>query len=116
MFIAHEDTHRDEDARLFCGDDPVTGEVIHIDGVGRLIAAISCVEGVPSGTQTCWYPDGKKRSMGNVRYGIAIGEWRVWHPNGNLARYTLFHTQGHRVSLQKWNKEGNLMKDRSYPQ
>ncbi|WP_146022049.1 toxin-antitoxin system YwqK family antitoxin [Streptomyces sp. CB02959] len=114
MRVEYEDCYRDEDARLHYEDDPFTGEVVSRDRQGRMIGLASYVDGVPSGPQNQWYPDGTKKKEGQTRYGLAVGEWRRWHPNGQLAEYSVFTPQGEYERLQKWDKEGNLTKDESF--
>ncbi|MEU7258603.1 hypothetical protein AB0B21_22720 [Streptomyces rimosus] len=109
--IEHKDTHRDKDARLHCGDELVTGEVVSRDHEGRVIALISYVEGVPSGPHVRWYPDGTKKKEGQTRRGLAVGAWRKWHPNGQLAEHTVFDDRGMPVRRQAWDREGNLTED-----
>lgn len=109
--IEHKDTHRDEDSRLHCGDELVTGEVVSRDREGRIIALISYVDGVPSGPHIRWYPDGTKKKEGQTRWGLAVGDWRKWHPNGQLAEHTVFDLRGMPVRSQAWDKDGNLTED-----
>lgn len=111
MSIEFQDTHRGEGARLHCGDELVTGEVISRDSEGRIIAAIFYVDGVPSGPHTRWYPDGTKKKEDQTRWGLAVGDWRKWHPNGQLAEHTVFNSQGMEVRYQAWDKDGNLTED-----
>ncbi len=114
MRIEYEDTYRDEDTRVLCEDGLVTGEVVSRDSEGRIIALTSYHEGVPSGPQTAWYPDGTKKREGLTRYGQAVGDWRKWYPNGQLAEHSVFNEQGRRVRRQKWDKDGNLTEDKSF--
>ncbi|PJN40644.1 hypothetical protein CG747_09805 [Streptomyces sp. CB02959] len=113
--VAYEDCYRDDGARLHYEDDaPFTGDVFARDRQGRVISLASYVDGVPSGPQYQWHPDGTKKSEGRARYGLAIGDWRRWHPNGRLAEHKVFSLQGRYERVQKWDKEGNLVKDKSF--
>ncbi|MEU7639521.1 MULTISPECIES: toxin-antitoxin system YwqK family antitoxin [unclassified Streptomyces] len=114
MRVEYDDCYRDEGARLIYEDDLLTGEAVSRDRQGRVIGLLSFVDGVSSGPQTEWYPDGTKKSEGRTRYGLAIGDWRKWHPNGQLAEHKVFSTQGRYERVQKWDKEGNLVKDKSF--
>ncbi|MFE3646832.1 toxin-antitoxin system YwqK family antitoxin [Streptomyces sp. NPDC059152] len=114
MRVEYEDCYRDEGARLHYEDAPFTGEVVARDQQGRVISLASYVDGIPSGPQTQWYPDGTKKKEGHARYGIAVGDWRRWHPNGQLAEHSVFNPQGRREHRQKWDKEGNLIEDKSF--
>ncbi|MFE1763236.1 toxin-antitoxin system YwqK family antitoxin [Streptomyces angustmyceticus] len=114
MRIDYEDSYRDDDMRVHCEGGPFTGEVVYRDAGGRMRALVSYVEGVPSGPQTKWYPDGSKKKEGQVRWGIAVGDWRRWHPNGQLAEHSFFSLQGRREHRRRWDKDGNLTEDRSF--
>ncbi|MEU7639520.1 toxin-antitoxin system YwqK family antitoxin [Streptomyces sp. NPDC039016] len=113
--VAYEDCYRDEDARLHYEDDPFTGDVFARDPQGRVISLASYVDGVPSGPQTQWYPDGTKKKEGQARYGIAVGDWRRWHPNGQLAEHTVFSLHGCHERLREWDEDGNPTVDESHP-
>ncbi|MFD7666476.1 toxin-antitoxin system YwqK family antitoxin [Streptomyces sp. NPDC059788] len=112
--IEYEDTYRDDAARVLCEDGLVTGEVVSRDQEGRITSLVSYHEGVPSGPQFAWYPDGTMKLEGLTRYGLAVGDWRKWYPNGQLAEHTVFNERGRRASRQKWDKEGNLTEDRTF--
>ncbi|MEW2436628.1 hypothetical protein AB0952_21140 [Streptomyces caniferus] len=114
MRIDDEDSYRDDDMRVHHEDEPFTGEVVHRDADGRVSALICYVEGVPSGPQTEWYSDGSKRNEGQTRWGLAVGDWRRWHPNGRLAEHSVFSPQGRRTRRRRWDQDGNLTEDRSF--
>ncbi|GAA2597966.1 toxin-antitoxin system YwqK family antitoxin [Streptomyces tubercidicus] len=114
MLVEYEDTYLDDDFRVHYEDELLTGEVVHRDGTGRVVAQISYVEGVPSGPQAEWYSDGSKKNEGQTRYGLAIGEWRQWYPNGQLAEHSVFNLQGRRVRRQRWDQDGILAEDKSF--
>ncbi|MFK0262601.1 toxin-antitoxin system YwqK family antitoxin [Streptomyces angustmyceticus] len=114
MRIDYEDSYRDDDMRVHYEEEPFTGEVVHRDAEGRMSALVSYVAGVPSGPQIKWYPDGSKQKEGRARWGIAVGDWRRWHPNGQLAEHSVFSLQGRRERRRRWDKDGNLTEDRSF--
>ncbi|MGW8554129.1 toxin-antitoxin system YwqK family antitoxin [Streptomyces tubercidicus] len=114
MLVEHEDTYLDDDMRVHYEGELLTGEVIHRDGTGRMVAQISYVEGVPSGPQAEWHSDGSKKNEGQTRYGLAIGEWRKWYPNGQLAAHSVFSSEGCLKSRKEWDEEGRLTVDKSY--
>ncbi|MFJ9409554.1 toxin-antitoxin system YwqK family antitoxin [Streptomyces sp. NPDC101393] len=114
MRIEYQDTYRDDDSRVHYEDDPFTGEVASRDGDGRIISLVSYIDGVPSGPQTQWYSDGTKKKEGQARWGLAVGDWRKWHPNGQLAEHSVFSLEGRRVRRQRWDRDGSLTEDKSY--
>jgi antitoxin component YwqK of YwqJK toxin-antitoxin module len=114
MRIDDEDTYLDDGNLVYYQDKPFAGEVVTRDAEGRMISLQNYFEGMPSGLQTHWYPNGSKRAEGNSERGVAVGEWRRWYSNGQLARYSVFDHNGQYVLCQEWDKYGNLTKDRSY--
>lgn len=114
MRIDYEDSYLDDDMRVHYEDELFTGEVVHRDSAGRVIAEISYVEGVPSGPQAEWYSDGTKKNEGQATFGLAVGDWRKWHPNGQLAEHSVFSPQGRRTHRRRWDKDGNLTEDKAF--
>ncbi|MFJ6789995.1 toxin-antitoxin system YwqK family antitoxin [Streptomyces angustmyceticus] len=114
MRIEDEDSYRDDDMRVHYEDEPFTGEVVYRDKEGKVTGLISYIDGVPSGPQTRWYSDGSKKKEGQTRWGLAVGDWRKWHPNGQLAEHSVFNLQGRRERRQRWDKDGNLTEDKSF--
>ncbi|UNO41904.1 hypothetical protein [Streptomyces sp. MST-110588] len=116
MRIEEEDSYMDEHLRVWHGEDLFTGEVIARDTEGRVISLSNYTQGIPDGPQAQWYSDGSKRTEGQNEMGKVVGEWRKWHPNGQLAQHYVFDDKGRCVRRQKWSKDGDLTVDRSYPQ
>ncbi|WP_146022048.1 toxin-antitoxin system YwqK family antitoxin [Streptomyces sp. CB02959] len=79
-----------------------------------MTSLVSYVEGFESGPQAEWYPDGTKKEEGTCRLGVAVGEWRSWRPNGQLAEFSAFNPEGNHLRRQRWDKEGNLTVDKRY--
>ncbi len=114
MRIDDEDTYL-ENGNLVCYQDkPFTGEVVTHDEEGRVVSLVTYFEGFESGPQTEWYPDGSKKEEGTCRLGVAVGEWRTWYPNGQLAEFSAFSRKGKFLRRQRWDEDGNLTVDKTY--
>ncbi|TWP45227.1 hypothetical protein FKR81_39835 [Lentzea tibetensis] len=104
----------DDTMRVLHEDELFTGEVITRDAEGRIVGLVTYFEGVPHGPQGQWYADGSNKKEGQVDWGLAVGDWRAWHPNGQLAEHTVFNENGRRARRQRWDKDGNLTEDKTY--
>ncbi|MGW8554127.1 toxin-antitoxin system YwqK family antitoxin [Streptomyces tubercidicus] len=114
MRIEKEDSYFDDDMLLCHDDAPFTGEVVARDANGQVIGLLNYVEGVEWGPHCQWYPDGSKKKEGTAQRGVAVGDWRKWHPNGQLAEHSVYNSQGWPVRRQQWDENGNVTEDRSY--
>ncbi|WP_194852868.1 toxin-antitoxin system YwqK family antitoxin [Nocardia sp. SYP-A9097] len=112
MKVDSRDTYTGEDTLLWHDDEHVTGEVEYRDANGNLILAADYWEGVKHGRQQEWYPDGAKRAEGGINMGAAVGEWRKWHPNGQLAELRTFAENGNPLHRTRWDRDGNLTEDK----
>ncbi|MGX7759045.1 toxin-antitoxin system YwqK family antitoxin [Streptomyces angustmyceticus] len=112
--IEGEETYIGNDLRVYHQDSLFTGEVISRDAQNRVIGLAHYVEGISCGPQVQWYSDGSRKSEGQSEMGVAVGEWRRWHANGQLAERYVFTPQGQWVRRQRWGKDGKCTVDRSY--
>lgn len=92
--------------------EPFTGELEDTDAQGQVIALTSYSGGVEHGPQAEWYPTGEKYVEGQCEQGSAVGEWREWHRNGELAQYSRFNKFGELIQLRRWDEQGNLVEDK----
>ncbi|QIY55419.1 hypothetical protein HEP86_13840 [Streptomyces sp. RPA4-5] len=114
MHIEEQDSYMDDHMRVYHEGELFTGEMTTRDTEGRVIGLANYAEGIQSGPQSQWYSDGSKKREGQAEGGVAVGEWRKWHPNGQLAEHYVFDEKGRWVRRQRWDKEGKLTVDKSY--
>ncbi|WP_199443926.1 toxin-antitoxin system YwqK family antitoxin [Umezawaea beigongshangensis] len=114
MRVNRVDTVLDRGVWLLHEGERFTGEVVDTDVEGRVIGLTSYAHGVEHGPQAEWYPDGTKKSEGVTEKGNAVGEWREWHSNGQLAQYDLLDEHGDPLRTQRWDEAGTLVQDDSY--
>ncbi len=112
MRIDKRDSYRDESMLVMYEDEPFTGELESKDADGNVVALFTYYEGITHGPQLQWYPDGQKKAEGVSESGSAIGEWRRWHPNGQLAQVKTFDGNGRQLHVTKWDKDGALIEDK----
>ena len=66
-------------------------------------------DGKPEGLSTSWHENGQKKVEATFKDGEFEGLRTEWHENGQKAS-ELTYKDGKRVSLTKWDKEGNEIK------
>lgn len=76
-----------------------------------MIAHTTYFDGLEHGPQWEWHPDGSKKLEGQCNMGNAIGEWREWHLNGELAEYTLFDRWGDLRCRTRWANDGRQLQN-----
>ncbi|SFS94275.1 toxin-antitoxin system YwqK family antitoxin [Saccharopolyspora flava] len=69
--------------------------------------------GIEHGPQYEWFPDGTQQLQGRCDHGKAVGEWREWNPNGQLARYDALNEFGDLLKRRRWDPAGNLTEDQT---
>ncbi|MGP4021037.1 toxin-antitoxin system YwqK family antitoxin [Saccharopolyspora sp. 5N708] len=92
---------------------PFTGEIVDFDPNGTMIELTTYADGIEHGPQVEWFPDGTKQLEGQCDHGQAVGEWREWHPTGQLARYDEFNDLGDLLKRKRWDESGELLEDYS---
>ncbi|MGV9409186.1 toxin-antitoxin system YwqK family antitoxin [Nocardia sp. NPDC003693] len=102
----HDQISVGDDLRLEYRGEPFTGEVVETIG-DQLLSQVFYVDGVQHGADREWWADGPLKSEGEVRHGRAVGTFREWHHNGQLAREKQFNERGRLVSVTTWDDEGN---------
>lgn len=112
MRINREKTIMNAASIVLYEDEPFTGELVDLDDDGAMIGLTSYRGGLEHGPQYEWFPDGKKELEGQCGQGSAVGDWREWHENGNLAEYSHFNQYGELLHLQRWNEKGELVEDK----
>jgi antitoxin component YwqK of YwqJK toxin-antitoxin module len=85
---------------------PYTGEAVEYGQSGRIVGLWTIKDGIEDGPQKSWNADGTIDSEGVSRYGMPVGEWRVWHPNGQLKSLDVFDEHGHHLSTTEWAEDG----------
>jgi hypothetical protein len=98
----------DDSPEYLMNGEPFTGEVVELDGAGRLLSLITVVRGEPEGATRIWHPDGTKKFEETVKDGRPVGVTRSWHINGVLAEEKTFDEQGQLIATITWNEAGQL--------
>ncbi|MGW5115505.1 toxin-antitoxin system YwqK family antitoxin [Streptomyces noursei] len=114
MLVTEEDIDLGDGSLVYYQGEPFTGEVVTHGEEGRMINLVSHVEGFESDLQAEWHPDGTKMEESTCWLGVAVGEWRTWRPNGQLAEFSALGSEGNHLRRQRWGKEGNLTVDKRY--
>lgn len=83
-----------------------SGEAVEYGPNGQIVGLTTLKDGLEDGPQKAWYADGTRDSEGVSRRGKAVGEWREWHPNGQLKAIRLFDERGNHLSTQEWEPDG----------
>ncbi|MGM1063909.1 toxin-antitoxin system YwqK family antitoxin [Saccharothrix sp. Mg75] len=104
--VDESDTYVDDAQRVCHDDGPFTGEVEHRDGNGRLVGSNSYFEGISSGLQEEYHPDGRLRSRGWTHMGVAVGDWYEWYPDGRSAAHHVFSDSGRPEQVERWDERG----------
>ncbi|GGP50637.1 toxin-antitoxin system YwqK family antitoxin [Saccharothrix coeruleofusca] len=112
MRVSSDETTMDSTSRVLHHGRPFTGELVDTDEEGSTVAITTYAYGIEHGPQQEWYANGAKQLKGQCERGAAVGEWRRWHPNGQLAEYNLFNKYGELLRLQRWDDAGTLLEDR----
>ncbi|MER7077517.1 MORN repeat variant [Saccharopolyspora kobensis] len=108
------DTSLDESMVTWYQGAPFTGEAVAHAANGNMISLVTYKHGIEHGPQAAWYPDGTKQLEGQCDRGEPVGEWRNWHPSGQLSRYTLFSGTGDKLKVQSWDESGELIEDKTF--
>lgn len=111
MRISGDQTYLDEYGRTCYEDAPYTGELEDLADNGQLVALFNYYEGIEHGRQYEWWPDGVQRAEGVANMGAAVGEWRYWHPNGQLSEQVVMDENGRELTRKRWNAAGELIED-----
>ncbi|GAA0596786.1 hypothetical protein GCM10010174_10130 [Kutzneria viridogrisea] len=90
---------------------PFTGELVDVAADGTVTGLTTYRDGIEDGPQWERYPDGRPQLEGQCDYGSAVGEWREWHPNGQLSEHTVFDRWGDVRRRQRWDEDGTLTDD-----
>ena len=53
-----------------------------------LALALNYITSYRHGKSNTWYPNNKVASQGEYRYGVACGDYREFHENGDIKEYT----------------------------
>jgi hypothetical protein len=40
--------------------------------------------------------------------GVAVGQWRYWHANGNLSESVMLGANGREITRKQWNAAGDV--------
>lgn len=100
-----------DDLRLEFQGEPFTGEVVEeVDG--ELLSQDFYTNGVPDGPTREWWPNGRLRAEGEVRFGLPRGVFREWHENGRLAVEKHFDDAGAVATALYWDEKGTPIDDR----
>jgi hypothetical protein len=104
--VAREDTVITSALLVLYEDEYFTGEMVDVED-GRLTGVTGYRGGMEHGPQWEWFPDGRLQLTGRCDGGIAVGEWREWHENGQLAEHTVFDERGDVRLRRRWDERGD---------
>ncbi|SHN36375.1 toxin-antitoxin system YwqK family antitoxin [Streptomyces yunnanensis] len=107
--VTFEEIELEGGCYALCQGVPFTGEVIDTGEGGQIESLTTYQHGLPNGPDLAWFPDGRLRSRGECRKGVAVGEWEEWHANGQLASHKEFDEHGNIRHGRWWDAEGNLI-------
>ncbi|MEU6580743.1 hypothetical protein [Nocardia sp. NPDC046763] len=113
MRISGDQVELDDDGFTCYQGEPYTGEVERFADNGQLVHLYNYIDGVESGHQQGWWPDGTKRIEGVTDMGVAVGEWRYWHANGQLSERVVLDERGRVLIRQRWNAAGAQTMDKT---
>jgi antitoxin component YwqK of YwqJK toxin-antitoxin module len=108
-----DDLDWNDDLTVVYDGVPFTGEAVEQAPTGQIVTVTSYLDGVRHGPSTEWYTSGQMRAHGVTRYGMAVGVHKSWHPNGQLAKESVFDDAG-LVSREEWDEQGNPIPGSTY--
>ncbi|RCV48342.1 toxin-antitoxin system YwqK family antitoxin [Marinitenerispora sediminis] len=113
--VRDDEVDGDEFGTLLYEGEPFTGEVVEAAPSGQIISLMTYKDGYEDGPWLEWYPDGSPRIEGQNVFGKgAVGRWREWYSNGQLAKDQEFDERGNEISRRQWDEDGNLVEDVMY--
>lgn len=109
--IDDPDVEMDIGQRMLYQGELFTGEVVeYVDE--QIVYLDVYTEGIRDGLSQGWYPDGSRKSLGNVRNGMPRGEFKEWHPNGILKVRQFFDDDIYSLRDETfWDESGNVTRD-----
>lgn len=69
---------------------------------------------VSDGVYIEYYPDGQKFCEGKYENGVIAGDWKYWHPNGQLCKSIIFKNGKPDGKIEVFREDGTLQDIQSY--
>lgn len=105
------DVDMDMGHRMLYRGELFTGEIAEYQG-GQMVCLDVYVDGIKNGLSQMWHADGSLKLQGTVLDGVAVGEFREWHPNDVLKSRKFFDDNIYSLREEGvWDEEGRLVRN-----
>jgi MORN repeat variant len=85
-----------------------TGVSVEVDG--HIVSETTHIDGVETGPNRNWYPNGKLESEGESIWNRLHGFYKTWHESGQLKNEGCFDL-GYKIWSKEWDEERNLISE-----
>jgi antitoxin component YwqK of YwqJK toxin-antitoxin module len=77
---------------------------------GHIVSETTYIDGIETGPNRNWYPDGKLESEGESIWNRPHGFYKTWYESGQLKNEGCFDL-GYKIWSKEWDEEGNLIRE-----